>query len=145
MRIAKILAEDNDPDISTYCSPIYVANNNLKWFDNYEGQRVMVVDEMRWKTLGDQGIPLLLRLLDSQPFRVEVKGGYKNLRAKYIIITSQDDPDTTFQHGIPNSTDRTSLENIGQVIRRITKLFSWTGHVDENTGEYKALYTDVTQ
>lgn len=65
-----------------------MANQNLRWFDNYEGQRVMVIDELRWKSLGEYGIPLLLRILDSNPCRVEVKGGFVGLKATWIIITS---------------------------------------------------------
>lgn len=104
----------------------------------------MVIDELRWKSLGDYGIPLLLRILDSQPCRVEVKGGFIGLRATWIIITSQDDPDITFQHGNPTTGDKSPLENIGQVIRRITKLFHWSGRCDPVDGKYISFYTDVT-
>lgn len=46
--LAAYLAQKFDPDVGTYRDPFYVANSTVRWFDNYEGQRVMVIDELRW-------------------------------------------------------------------------------------------------
>lgn len=104
----------------------------------------MVIDELRWQSLGDRGIPLLLSILGDGPCRVEIKGGFAALRATWIFITSQDDPDVTFQHGGRDPGMRMPLENIGQVIRRLDRIVEWSGFADPVTGEYHSSTRDVT-
>lgn len=56
-----------------------------KWWDGYEGQSVVVLDDFdsTFFPVGD-----LLRLLDRYPFRVEYKGGSTELLANHFVITS---------------------------------------------------------
>lgn len=52
---------------------VWISNGSLKWFDGYEGQPAVVVDDFRPKQLPDFNYAFLLRLLDRYPFRVEFK------------------------------------------------------------------------
>lgn len=55
-----------------------------EWWDGYEGQEVVIIDEF----YGWLPFDLLLRLADRYPLRVPVKGGFRKFVAKKIIITS---------------------------------------------------------
>lgn len=56
-----------------------------EWFDGYEGQNEVIIDDF---TPGSIKTGLLLKLLDRYPLRVPVKGGFKVWKPKKIIITS---------------------------------------------------------
>lgn len=55
-----------------------------KWWDNYNGQENIIIDDFYGWIAYDE----LLRLLDRYPMQVEVKGGYEEMLAKKIWITS---------------------------------------------------------
>lgn len=63
--------------------------SNDKWWDAYDGQKAVILDEfkggLRWE--------FLLRLLDNNPFAVEVKGGTREFTSRAIIITSNERPE----------------------------------------------------
>lgn len=59
------------------------------WFDGYEGQDVLIVNEMSGATFKPD---FFCRLLDSQPMLVPVKGGYTHFNSKLIIFTSNKHP-----------------------------------------------------
>lgn len=59
--------------------------SNSKWFDGYDQQECVVLDELRPQ---DHPYSYLLRLLDKYPFRVETKGSSVNFNSDLIIITS---------------------------------------------------------
>lgn len=54
------------------------------WFDGYEGEEVLLLDEFR----GGTDISVLLRLLDRYPMRLRVKGGHTYARWNKVYITS---------------------------------------------------------
>ncbi len=58
------------------------------WFDGYDGQQTVVIDEF----YGWISIDLFCRLVDRYPLMVETKGGAANFVAKRIIITSNTRP-----------------------------------------------------
>lgn len=60
----------------------------LKWFDGYGGERVVLFDDYR----GDGNASMLLKLLDIYPLRVPVKGGFVDWRPEVIILTSNMEP-----------------------------------------------------
>lgn len=64
---------------------VYMKDNS-KWWDGYEGQRCILLDELdtheHWK------IEEMLRLLDRYPYQGQTKGGYININSPYITITS---------------------------------------------------------
>lgn len=144
-RILEQLAEQLDPDFNTYNQKVYTTSSNLKWWFGYEGQRAVLIDELRWQCLGDLGFPYLLRLLDKGSVNVEFKNGSVNFRGRWIIITAQDDPDTTFQHQADLQGNKRSHENIGQLIRRLQRIIEFSGYFDPETNQYTTIRTDVTE
>lgn len=66
----------------------YPKDPNTKFWDGYNGQRHVVIDEFR----GSISISHLLRWLDRYPVIVEVKGSSTCLVATHIWITSNLDP-----------------------------------------------------
>lgn len=62
----------------------YPKDPRSKWWDGYQGERNVVLDEFR----GDIDIAHILRWLDRYPVLVETKGGSTALRAECIWITS---------------------------------------------------------
>jgi len=66
----------------------YVKDPLTKFWDGYQGQEHVVIDEFR----GGISIGHLLRWLDRYPVNVEVKGAAVALRAQCIWITSNLDP-----------------------------------------------------
>jgi len=69
------------------------SNSDTVWWDGYEDQETVVIDDfyswIRYDTL--------LRLTDRYPMQVDVKGGKRNFLAKTIIITSNQDPKDWYQ------------------------------------------------
>lgn len=63
-----------------------VANN--KWYDNYSGERVVVIDEFNEQILFND----LLRWTDRYQCLVESKGGSLQLQAERMVITSNKPP-----------------------------------------------------
>lgn len=79
-----------------------------KWWDGYEAQETILIDDFRpvwckWEEL--------LRLTDRYPFRVEYKGGSREVKFKRVIITAPTTPEEMFAGYV--------AEDIGQLIRRI--------------------------
>ena len=59
-------------------------SDSTQWFDGYDSQSLLIVDEYR----GQWPIDFLLKLLDRYPLRVPIKGGYSQFSAKMVIFTS---------------------------------------------------------
>lgn len=97
---------------------------NYKWWDGYDRHKVVLLDDVRadyckfheWLTLTDR-----------YQYKVEVKGGMRQLVAEKIYITAPCHPKDMFK----NKTD----EDIGQLLRRITVIKNFDEDVeDENQG-----------
>jgi len=86
----------------------YVKNPNIKWWDGYQGEENVIIDEFS----GLIDITYLLRWIDRYPCMVEIKGGAIVLKAKRFIITSNIHPDNWY----PNATPA----HRGALQRRIT-------------------------
>ena len=56
-----------------------------KWWDGYDGHECVIIDDFRGNNMK---FNYLLKVLDRYPMRVEVKGGYRQLKAKIIMITT---------------------------------------------------------
>ena len=88
---------------------VYFSMDTGKWWDGYDAQEYVVIDDMR----GDfMKFHQLLKLLDRYPYKVETKGSTRQFVARKIIITSAQPPDKLFQ----------TREDIGQLLRRIDKI-----------------------
>lgn len=80
-----------------------------KWWDGYDGQRVVVMDDF----VGTVPFTELLRLADRYPHQVEVKGGTRIFSSKAIILTSNKRPEEWY--------DSTKNE-MGALYRRIDQV-----------------------
>lgn len=68
---------------------VYVKNDTSRWWDGYDGHKAVIIDDWRsdsWPT------GYTLALLDRYPFRVEVKGGYRQFKPTHIWITCINPP-----------------------------------------------------
>lgn len=89
---------------------VFTVETPAKYWDGYDGHNCVLFDDLR----ADQcGFVRMLRLLDRYAMRVEVKGGSKQLRARYIAITAPHRPEEIY---------RTNSENIVQLTRRISSV-----------------------
>lgn len=70
-------------EVAPTCYPVFCLKT--PWFDGYNGQDVMLLDDFG---PGMMCINFLKRLLDRYPVQLPVKGGSVALRAKTIFITS---------------------------------------------------------
>lgn len=70
--------------MAMYPDAFIVSDPTLQWFDGYNGERVVIIDEYRGGARGD----ILLRLTDIYKFRVPVKGGFVPWNPLLIIFTS---------------------------------------------------------
>lgn len=102
--------------VHTYCAEagktLFVAHDTAKWWDGYEQQDVVLIDDMRASFCRFSDF---LRLIDRYPRDVEVKGGFVPLNSDFFI-TSQYPPTAVY-----NSESR-SGEDIRQLLRRITRI-----------------------
>ena len=91
----------------------YIKPPDTKWFDGYDGQDVVILNDLRKGTFT---FNYLLELLDRYPFLVEVKGGYRQFVARVVIITCSKSHAELWAQiaGCEN-------EHLGQLTRRITK------------------------
>lgn len=84
------------------------------WFDDYQGEPVLLLDDF----YGNIPYDLLLRLLDIYPLKVQSKGGYTYVNFQQIYITSN----VVYSQWYHNTK---ILHRLGALERRITRvLFS---------------------
>jgi len=86
------------------------------WWDGYDGQETIVIDEF----YGWMKRDFLYRLIDRYPLMLEVKGGAVPMQAKHVIFTSNKHPKEWYPR-----------VGLGALIRRFTgdigKVFEMTG------------------
>jgi len=94
--------------IAEAASTYYVKDPTNKWWDGYDQQDVVIIDDYRrdFATFAT-----LLRLFDRYAMSVEYKGGTIQFNSKMIIVTSPKDPKQTWEGR--------SDEDIQQLMRRI--------------------------
>ena len=88
---------------------IYFSMDTGKWWEGYDAQEYVIIDDMRADFLKYHQ---LLKLLDRYPYKVETKGSTRQFIAKKVIITSAYHPKQMFQ----------TREDLGQLIRRIDEI-----------------------
>lgn len=87
---------------------VYQKADNNKWWDGYDRHETVILDDFRdtaWS------MDYMLRLLDRYGFRVEVKGGFRQMLARKIVITSVRPP---LEHWMSDGR-----EDPAQLLRRI--------------------------
>lgn len=102
---------------------------NFKWWEGYDGDRAVVFDDIR----GDFcKFHELLKVLDIYPFRVETKGGSRQLQARNIFLTSP--------RNIVDSYGERTAEEIYQLERRIHNLIEFVaGEPDPEDDQQKPI------
>lgn len=85
-----------------------------EWFDGYEGQEVILLDEFK----GWLPFHQLLRLLDKYPMQIPVKGGFRPLVCRKVIITS---------NYLPKDWYSNQKLHWDAFWRRVTMFYHWTG------------------
>lgn len=89
---------------------IYTAMETSRWFDGYDAHEILIIDDMRRDFIKFHN---LLKLLDRYEFRIETKGGTRQMLAKVIIITSPLPPSVMWE---------AQGEDIHQLLRRIDEI-----------------------
>lgn len=87
----------------------WVSGKNLKWWEGYDAHEHVIIDDFRkdFCTFHE-----LLRILDRYEYRIENKGGSRQLLCNLIIITSCYKPDEVYD----------TREDVGQLLRRIDEV-----------------------
>ncbi len=83
----------------------YTKNVGDHWFDGYDGHPVVILDDFRgdwWR------LHYMLGFLDRYEFRVQYKGGHRQMRATHIFITSDRPPQECYE-----------VRGMDQLLRRI--------------------------
>ena len=89
---------------------VYWKVNSHKWFNGYNGQSVVALDDYR-RGGGYLLFNDMLRLFDRYPLQVEFKGGATQFLSRYIIVTSSQSPTQL----LDGQTD----DRIDQLLRRV--------------------------
>lgn len=105
-RTAVELAQQYAPD------DWWISSGSLRWFDGYDGQRVVIFDDLRTKHCE---FSMLLRLLDRYPMSVEIKGATVTWSPECIFITAPQDPRSMWS--------LRTTEQLDQLERRISKQY----------------------
>lgn len=87
----------------------WCSHDTLQWFDGYQGQPVVIIDDFRGSSAK---FSFLLKLLDRYPLKVPVKGSYVDWVPEVIMVTSPYKPEDVYR----NKSD----EDISQLTRRIS-------------------------
>lgn len=108
----------------------WISGKSLKWWDGYDGHKHVIIDDFRadFCTFHE-----LLRILDRYPYRVETKGGTRQLVATHIWITSCHPPEKIYQK---------SEEDVQQLLRRITQV-TYIAQKLEDRAEVKGNTIDL--
>lgn len=100
--------EDDDELVNQ----VWVSHSTGQWFDSYQGQRCVILDDIRPDTWN---FSLLLRLTDRYPIQVPIKGGFTKWIPEYIFITAPCPPRELYS----NHETKEPYDGIEQLERRI--------------------------
>lgn len=90
--------------------------SNGNWWDAYDGEKKIILDEFR----GQMTWSDILGLLDRNQYRAPVKGGFVNIQADKFVITSPFPPHQWYK-------DDDRYDRFRQLERRITKVVELKG------------------
>lgn len=94
---------------------------NLKWWDGYCGQRVVIINDLRRADVFQAGgLNYLLNITDRYELAVEVKGGSVAGNWDVCIITCPVSPDVEFTYQKEGGPELD--EHVGQLIRRLSHI-----------------------
>lgn len=114
------------------CGEKYWISHDEKWFDGYDGQEYVILDDVR---AGSYMFNWLLRLLDRYPLQVPVKGGFVRWIPKVIYITAPEKPEKVFvNHETGEPWDR-----IDQLLRRIIETIEFPREATQPTQDWQEI------
>jgi hypothetical protein len=89
---------------------VYTKSESSKWWDGYDAHTNVIIDDYRndWWEFTE-----LLSLLDRYEKRIEYKGGWRQFKARMIVITSLYSPEQMYGGG---------REPLEQLVRRVTEV-----------------------
>jgi len=87
----------------------HTTQGNGKWWDGYDAHPLVIIDDLRSSFCS---FDELLRILQPNRLRVEVKGSVRQLLATTFIITSPYSPENVYR----------TIEDVTQLTRRVTDL-----------------------
>jgi len=99
----------------------YVMMNSM-WWDGYEGEKTVIIDDYRPSLCTFQE---LLRILDRYPMRVQMKGSSCELSATHFVISTTQRPEVLWY-------GRTA-EALNQLLRRITHIVEFSKNGEEHS------------
>lgn len=91
----------------------WISPGGLQWFNNYNGQRTAILDDIR---VGSCPMNMLLRILDRYTIQVPIKGGFTLWNPEVIIVTCPVRPEKLFV----NRETGEQWDHVDQVVRRVT-------------------------
>lgn len=101
----------------------WISHQDSNWFDGYEGQECVILDDIRANTWP---MPTMLRLLDRYKIQVPIKGGFQWWRPRRIIITAPGRPEDIYK----NYTTGQPFDNIDQLIRRVDEFIDFDAETE---------------
>lgn len=101
----------NDAGCFDHNDKLWVSARDSRWFDGYDAHEFVILEDFRadWCKF-----EVLLRLLDKYAFRIEFKGGSRQLLARTIIVTCPWPP-----HELFRSCGAEDLQQLGRRIDHI--------------------------
>lgn len=103
------------------------ATNGNVWWDGYEDQEDIVIEEF----YGWLPVTTLLNLINSQPFTVQVKGGSRSIVAKRVFFTSNIDPFSWYKE-LPASVEQAFRRRLSAPFGHVFFL----GYNDDKLGKF---------
>jgi len=100
------------------------SNSGNLWWDNYEGQRTLIIDDF----YGWVEHSTLLRILDRYPFRLEIKGSTTWAAWKQVYITSNRHPSTWYSKSFDWTEDMALQRRLDRIFECRKSMFGsqWT-------------------
>jgi len=128
--------EEEDSRSRGNLSSVYFKScSSGKWWDGYDGHRVVIIDDIRPFNFS---FWYLLSLFDRYPCQVEFKGGTRQFRGQYIYVTCPEPPDryhTLSKEERAGFNSISTLEDTLQLRRRVLHVYDMVGSQwpNENT------------
>lgn len=114
---------------------IWISSSNGQWFDGYNGQPAVILDDVR---ANSWDFAEMLRLLDRYPLRVPVKGGFRRWVPREVWITAPAAPRDIYK----NYTTGEPYEGIEQLERRCSEIREFTAESVEDEPDPRDTFQD---
>nr|QJI53466.1 MAG: replication-associated protein [Cressdnaviricota sp.]QKN88867.1 MAG: replication-associated protein [Cressdnaviricota sp.]QKN88881.1 MAG: replication-associated protein [Cressdnaviricota sp.] len=112
-------------------------NGGALWWDGYEGQKVLVIDDF----YGWVEHSVLLRILDRYPFKIDIKGSSTYAAWTEVYITSNRHPSTWYQRSFPWEEDQALQRRLKHIFVCKTTMFG-SNWKCEKTGRVRSIDKD---